>query len=276
MPLYMDIHEVPGVKPEDVANAHRGDMQVQSSLGVVYHKYWLNEAAGKIYCLCTAPNIAAAEEVHRKAHGLIADRIIEVTPELAEAFMGNAEVNDDGAAVISGSSANERDPGIRTILFTDIVDSTALTQRLGDELAMEIIAEHDRVVRGALAEQMGREVKHTGDGIMAAFLSSVSAIRCGIQIQRELEAYSENHQAHRLHVRIGIAVGEPVERNNDLFGSTVQLAARLCAHAQAAQILVSNAVTELCLGKSLDFQDMGEILPKGFERPIHVHAVSWR
>ncbi|MGH8373287.1 MAG: nickel-binding protein [Gammaproteobacteria bacterium] len=275
MPMYMDIHDVPGVKPEDVANAHTADMQIQGQYGVEYHKYWLNEETGKIFCLCSAPNAEAAKEVHRKAHGLVADRIIEVTPEIAEAFMGNPEIDPAGAAVLPNVAGSERDSGIRSVLFTDIVGSTNMTQQLGDERAMEVLAVHDEIVRGALAENSGREVKHTGDGIMAVFLSAAAAIRCGINVQQELHIYRDSKRGHPLQVRIGVAAGEPVERHNDLFGSTVQLAARLCSHAEPAQILVANVVAELCLGKGLSFNDMGLISPKGFEEPVHVRAVDW-
>jgi class 3 adenylate cyclase len=75
-------------------------------------------------------------------------------------------------------------------------------------------------------------------------------------------------------VRIGLAAGEPVERNNDLFGSAVQLAARLCAQAEPAQVLLSNAVVELCLGKRLVFRDLGTMSLKGFDQPVHVHTVA--
>jgi len=75
-------------------------------------------------------------------------------------------------------------------------------------------------------------------------------------------------------VRIGMAAGEPIEHHNDLFGSTVQLAARLCSHADPEQILVSNAVAELCLGKALPFKDLGRVPLKGFEQPVHVHSLS--
>ena len=76
-------------------------------------------------------------------------------------------------------------------------------------------------------------------------------------------------------VRIGAAAGEPVEHHSDLFGSTVQLAARLCSHALPEQILVSNVVAELCLGKGLPFQDLGEVTLKGFDQPVRAHAVEW-
>jgi class 3 adenylate cyclase len=271
MPMFMDIHTIPGITREDLAKAHEADMKIQARFGVEYHKYWMNETTGKVYCLCTAPDAGAAESVHRESHGAEADRIIEVTPDLAEAFMGAAEADPQGAAMLPGNSS--RDSGIRTVLFTDIVGSTDMTQRLGDEVAMEVLAVHDQIVRGALAVTGGREIKHTGDGIMAAFLSAASAIRCGLNVHQELARHSSQSPDRPLKVRIGLAAGEPVERQNDFFGSTVQLAARLCAYAEPQQILVSNVVAELCLGKGLAFRDLGVVSLKGFEQPVHVHTV---
>ena len=115
----MDIHEVPGgVSAEDVAKAHAQDVKVQNKYGVHYHKYWVNEKEGKIFCLCHAPNAEAAKQVHREAHGLVAEKVIQVEPEVADLFMGGSEVNPDGAVVLPGGAADNRDPGIRTILFT--------------------------------------------------------------------------------------------------------------------------------------------------------------
>jgi class 3 adenylate cyclase len=82
-----------------------------------------------------------------------------------------------------------------------------------------------------------------------------------------LAQYEQEDKGVPIQVRIGAAAGEPVENHMDLFGSTVQLAARLCALAQPAQSLVSNVVAELCIGKGLAFRDLGEVSIKGFERP---------
>jgi len=271
MPMYMDIHEIDGATADAVAKAHAADMEVQKKYGVEYHKYWLNESCGKIFCLCSAPDAEAANRVHREAHGLLAEKIIEVAPEIAEGFLGGSEINSAGAAIVPGGSEDHRDPGIRTVLFTDIVGSTELTQRLGDEAAMQMLEIHDRIVRDALNALGGREVKHTGDGIMASFFSAVAAARCKARIHLAL-AEPEN-QSIPIKVRIGAAAGEPVENHQDLFGTTVQLAARLCAQAQPEQSLVTNVVAELCLGKGLTFQDMGEVSLKGFAQPVKVHAL---
>jgi hypothetical protein len=79
MPLYMDIHRnVEGLTPEAVADAHKKDLEVQDEYGVKYHRYWYNDETGEVFCLAEAPNKEAAEAVHREAHGLTADEIIEV------------------------------------------------------------------------------------------------------------------------------------------------------------------------------------------------------
>jgi class 3 adenylate cyclase len=276
MPTYMDIHEIPGgITADEVAKAHAHDAAVEGKYGVHYHKYWVNERAGKIFCLCEAPNAEAAMQVHREAHGQVAEKIIQVEPDVADLFLGGSEVNSAGAVLLPGGAADARDPGIRTVLFTDIVESTSLTQTLGDDVAMELLQIHDSVVRDALKALNGREVKHTGDGIMASFVSAAAAVRCAAQIQRGLAQRAGEQNNHPVRVRIGGAAGEPVEHGNDIFGSTVQLAARLCSHAEPEQIVVSSVVADLCIGKGLMFRALGEVSLKGFDQPVHAHSVEW-
>lgn len=275
MPLYLDIHDLHGpVNREDLAKAHAADLEVEKKYGVNYMKYWANETRGKVFCLVHAPNREAANRVHKEAHGLMAEKMIEVDPDMADGFLGGGHIDPAGAVLLPGAATAERDPAIRTILFTDIVESTAMTQAIGDEAAMEVLNLHNNIVRTALAESGGREVKHTGDGIMASFISAAGAMKCATQIQRELARHEKNRD-RAVKLRIGAAAGEPVEDHNDLFGCTVQLAARLCAHAEPEQILVSNAVVELCLGKKFLFQEAGEFSLKGFGHPVRAHAVLW-
>jgi class 3 adenylate cyclase len=270
--MFIDIHDIPGATPEAVAQAHALDVQIQDKFGVNYFKYWLNEKNGKVFCLCTAPTAEAAHAVHMAAHQLGAARIMEVTPEMADAFMGAAEIDGSGAALLPGSG--EHDTGTRTVLFTDIVGSTDMTGRLGDEAAMTIVEAHDRIVREALAATGGREVKHTGDGIMSVFHSAASAIRCAMKIQHDIGQYAVEHPESAFQLRIGAASGEPVERDRDFFGVAVQLAARLCAHAEPQQILMSSTVAELCRGKSLPITDHGVVTLKGFAEPVRAHRVA--
>ena len=101
MPLYMDIHNLPeGTTAEDVAKAHAKDMETQRKYGVEYSKYWVNEKEGKIFCLCHAPSAEAAVQVHKEAHGLIADQLIQVDEAMADLLMGAGEINTAGAALL--------------------------------------------------------------------------------------------------------------------------------------------------------------------------------
>jgi class 3 adenylate cyclase len=272
VPLYMDIHTVDGVTADDVAKAHFKDVEVQGKYGVEYLKYWLNEDCNKLFCLVEAPDAESARCVHEEAHGLAAEKLIEVDPDLVESFMGNAPPNEVGAALQFGSK--RRDSGVRTILFTDIVGSTEMADRHGDDAAVAMLRTHDAIVRKALKDNSGREVKHTGDGIMAAFMSPASAVRAACQMQADLRAHVGDGTGLPVVIRIGISAGEPVEDAEDLFGCSVQLAARLCAKAEPGQILVSNVVAGLCIGKGLKFTDLGECELKGFDHPIETHAVE--
>lgn len=273
MPLYMDIHTVdPATTWEDVAQAHLKDVEVQGNYDVDYKKYWYNRDCGKLFCLVEAPNAEAAHCVHNEAHGLTAEKLIEVDPALVDGFMGHSPVNSVGAALMPGE--DQRDSGVRAVMFTDIVGSTEITSKFGDDAAVMLLKAHNEIVRSALKDNRGAEVKHTGDGIMACFLSAAKAVRSARQIQEAIERRNAEGIGHLLTVRIGISAGEPVEDADDLFGSTVQLAARLCASAKPGEVLVSSVITDLCLGKGLMFQDAGSRELKGFEQPVHTHAVQ--
>ena len=160
-----------------------------------------------------------------------------------------------------------------TILFTDMENSTAFTQRLGDAEAQELVRRHNTIVRDALGAHAGNEIKHTGDGIMASFSSASGALECAVAIQRSIAGQPED-QAFR--VRIGLNAGEPVAEDKDLFGTAVQLAARICAHARPGEILASNVVRELSAGKGFLFSDLGETELRGFEDPVRVYELRWR
>jgi class 3 adenylate cyclase len=266
VPLYMDRHDAAGASARDLADAHAADVGVQHKHGVRYLTYWFDDDAGSVFCLAEGPNRAAVEDVHREAHGLMATSVIEVEPGPVAAFLGTPPRHPVGEAYV--------DSAVRAVLFTDIVNSTALTQLLGDDASMALVREHDRIVRESLGRFEGREVKHTGDGIMASFSSVSAAVEAAITVQR---AFSDRNASAetRVDLRIGISAGEPVSEGNDLFGATVQLAARLCAHCPPGRITVSIAVRELCLGKRLEFGDGGSLTLKGFAEPTPCYDVAW-
>lgn len=223
-----------------------------------------------------APSPDAAEAVHRESHGILPNKIIEIDEEMAKQFMGESEPTDMGGVLLSDGPSSAHDGGTRTILFTDIEGSTALTNRLGDSAAMDILHAHNEIVRESLKKLNGREVKHTGDGIMSSFNSVTDGVKCAIAIQREVAIHNEKPVLEAFTVRIGISAGEPVEESDDLFGVSVQLAARACAHANSGQIIVSTVISLLCVGKLFEFLDLGEIRLKGFENPIQLLELRWQ
>ena len=163
--------------------------------------------------------------------------------------------------------------GPLTILFTDIEGSTALTQRLGDAKAQELVRAHNVIVRDALRAHGGSEIKHTGDGIMASFPSASSALECAVAIQRAVEARNKDDE---LGIHIGLNAGEPVAEDADLFGTAVQLARRICDQAEGGEILASDVVRQLVAGKGFLFADRGDVALRGFEDPVRLYEVRWR
>jgi len=162
----------------------------------------------------------------------------------------------------------------RTVLFTDIEGSTALTQRLGDVKARDVLREHERIVRDALKAHGGSEVKTMGDGFMASFSSATRALECAIAIQQAFAARNESAPEPIL-VRVGLNAGEPIAEEEDLFGTAVNLAARICSRAEAGQILAPVVVRELAAGKPFMFADLGETELRGFEDPVRLYEVRW-
>jgi class 3 adenylate cyclase len=268
MPLYMDRHEVPeGASPVDIAEAHLRDLETQSKYGVDYITYWFDHRSGGGFCLVEGPSVEAVEAVHREAHGMVGGKVIEVDPAAVEGFLGAIHRPAAGEEFVATA--------FRAILFTDLVGSTPLTQRLGDRDAMRIIRAHDAIVDEAIRSGGGRRVKHTGDGVMASFTSVSRSVEAAIAIQRGVVQHNDGDEVP-FDVRVAVSAGEPVTENDDLFGAAVQLAARVCSSCEGGRILVSNAVRELCLGKGLPFEDEGYVELRGFDEPMRIFSVAWQ
>jgi class 3 adenylate cyclase len=268
----MDIHRLERVTHGDVEKGHLSDLEAADRYGVRYLKYWFNEAHGHVFCLIEAPNRDAAVACHIGTP--VPDTIIEVQAADIAGFLGAGPTTPLGAA-LSEDSTKAFDGGVRAILFTDIEGSTEILDRLGDAKMVELLHEHDAIIRVALSRWNGRQVKHTGDGVMAAFTTASSGVSCAIDIQSAFARREAPAGVKPVRLRIGLSAGEPVEDGADLFGTAVHLAARTCAQAKGGQILVSTAVAELCRGKNIAFVDYGDVALKGFAHPVRLHEVKW-
>ncbi|NQV55112.1 MAG: adenylate/guanylate cyclase domain-containing protein [Rhodospirillales bacterium] len=201
-----------------------------------------------------------------------------------EAMQGQLRGNANSALMLENAleewttrkSGEPTSAGTVAVMFTDIVGSTAITQAHGDAAAQEVVRTHNRIVRAALTTYQGREVKHTGDGIMASFYNSAHAVEAAIYIQNKVTQDNANNPAVPLGVKIGINTGEPIVEDDDLFGSTVQLAARIVDKAENYQIFISETVKGICQGKSFQIESRGMRELKGFKEPMAVYEVNWR
>jgi class 3 adenylate cyclase len=267
MPYYMDRHELAGATAADVAAVHMQDLLIQDQYGVKYVNYWFDYEAQHAFCLAKGPTQEAVEAVHLASHGLVATEVIEVDESAVRRFMGGIVEHPAGEPYVATA--------FRAILFTDLEGSTGLTQQLGDAGAMAVLRRHDAIVRAALERTGGTEVKHTGDGIMASFRSVVGAIEAAVSIQRGF-AEAETAGDMPIGVRIGLAAGEPVTDRDDLFGTAVQLAARLSSRAGGRTILVAGVVRDLASGKGFRFGVTRSIRLKGFDESVRACEVVWR
>jgi len=271
MPIYLDRHDVEGVTEKAVAQAHLKDMEHQEKHHANFLTYWCDPRRGSIFCLVDAPDKESLIMVHKNAHGLLPGEIIEVTLSDIQAFMGRT-TDPKPVKSKSGEESIPRESGFRSILFSDLKGSTKMSATIGDKAAMELLDIHDKIIRGALATYGGHEVKHTGDGLMASFRDAVRSVKCAVAIQMAFQEFNSGHPPTPLKVRIGINAGEPVERNNDLFGLTVQLASRVCGQSKPGQTLVSGVLKVLCgeANNNLKFADGGKIHFKGIDNPIQL------
>ncbi len=166
-------------------------------------------------------------------------------------------------------------PSLITFVFTDIVGSTAMTQKLGNAGAQKAVRAHNDAVRSAIKAQKGREVKHTGDGIMATFPSPAAAVAGSIAMQRAVAAHNSKNPNIQVQIRIGINAGEAVEEENDFFGAAVQMTARICDKASTGNIWVSQAIVDACKGQKFGFIPRGGFDMKGIQGRKPLYEVGW-
>jgi DNA-binding NarL/FixJ family response regulator/class 3 adenylate cyclase len=157
-----------------------------------------------------------------------------------------------------------------TILFTDIVGSTSLFEHHGDDEADTLRREHFNTLRTPIAEHGGREVKSTGDGLMVAFSSAVAAVRCAMDMQRAAAG-------GELALSIGLDAGEPIPEGEDLYGTPVIVASRLCDTAGAGEILASEVVCRVAGARIAEqIQPVGAMRLRGVEQRVGAAQVRWR
>jgi len=181
----------------------------------------------------------------------------------------------DWAEVERPDLARVTPDGRVVILFSDIEESTALNERIGDRAWVKLISAHDKLVSDLVQRRSGHVVKSQGDGFMIAFARAEQAVRCGIDLQRALRRDANRKRHEEIHVRIGIHMGRSVRRGDDLFGRNVAMAARVAAQASGGEILVSQPVRDaLSDSDGIRFDGGRDVELKGFSGTYRLFAVE--
>ena len=159
------------------------------------------------------------------------------------------------------------------IMFSDIEESTALNERIGDRSFVKMIEAHDRQVRRLVRANDGHVIKSQGDGFMVAFADPAAAVSCGVEMQRALQRDAKKLRNNSIRVRIGIHMGKSVRRGDDLFGRNVAMAARVASQADGGEILVSEPVRN-AVGGEQQFDGGRDAELKGFAGTHRLYAVA--
>ena len=276
MPLFLDIHsfdtDLPPLK--DIYEIHKIDLMEAMKYEAEIPKYYINYQSKKAFCVIDANSREEAIKVHNQT--MLADNIIQVEPVMLDMFLGGGGVNQYDAATMKSDQGEEQlDTGYRIILFTDLVGSTEMTHALGDEDAMQLLRKHNAIIRKQLMSYDGREVKHTGDGIMASFYNADKALDFAVRVQEEFFNFNKSNDSYdELEIKIGFHCGHPVEEDNDLFGAPVQIASRVCDHAKPNQVLLTEETKSHCKGENHKMNHLEDANLKGVDKLIALYEVS--
>ena len=168
--------------------------------------------------------------------------------------------------------------GTVTIMFSDIEGSTAMADRLGDTKFMEVLREHNAIIRKQIEAFGGFEVKSEGDGFMVAFQSAGKALACASAIQKALaerNGKGETGNGETVRVRIGLHAGEVIKEGEDFFGRNVIMAARVASQAHGGEILASSVLKALVEGSDVSWGEQRTVELKGLSGKHEIWAVAW-
>lgn len=174
------------------------------------------------------------------------------------------------AALGVTGARQDRPRARRVILFTDLVESTSLNAAEGDEVFLQLMRVHDRLVRSSLRRHDGVEFKHTGDGLAAWFRSPRQAVRCALSLQDELTSALHANSRGEVRLRCGMAAGAPIDNDGDIFGLAVAKAARICAQAGPGMVLVSDDIPPSVDDDTVRFDSRGHVQLKGLPEPTNL------
>jgi AraC-like DNA-binding protein len=236
MPIYMDLHIAPGVTAKEVAEAHYHDVLIEGKFKCKCITYWYDEKEGQVFCLINAPDKDSVVQMHSAAHGLIPHEIIEVNPNVVEAFLGRIKDPEKQSTEEPLNIFSE--PALRVIMFIKTIDAKLLRHRHGDDNAVHMLTNFNNAIRENLEDFRGRLVD-SPDNFIISFVSAAQAIDYVLRIRKVLHEDFE-----KIGARIGMDCGMPVQKNNELFGAAIELAKNLCWIAASGEIVISQKISD--------------------------------
>ena len=234
MPLYMDRHDGLDATAKSLAEAHQLDLQVQNKFGCKAHTYWYDEGKQIAFCLIEAPDKKAVEDMHRNSHGLVGNQIIEVQSDIVEHFLGR--ISDP--ATINHTEKFINETAFRAILYIDckrILTNSSDPKKPETGLSKIL----NEVIRPALNEFDGIEIKMNNEGMMSSFTSVTKSLNCAMKIQKRISEMNKKSKGCKIVASIGLSTGYPVTNDDNFFGETVMLAKRLSEIANGHNIVLS-------------------------------------
>lgn len=238
MPIYMDAHIVPGVKAKEVAKAHHQDMMLQEEFGCKCMTYWVDEQRETIFCLVDAADKDAVRNLHNKAHGMVPNKIIEVSSSVVQSFLGR--IYDPENVTIEDGLRIFNEASYRFLLLIRTEDHVLLRHQSGQD-ADNLIKRYHEMVKNTGIIYKGAEAEHSGDDFIFSFTSASGALACAAAVQKNISATDKK----TLGLSIALHGGEPVESSNELFGDTLSFARLLSQIISTDQVALSSSVKEM-------------------------------
>ncbi len=252
MPIFMDLHIVPGVNAKSVAEAHSRDVYLEKEHNCKCLTYWIDELRGHVFCLIDAPDKETVYELHNRSHGLLPHKIIEVQNDFVESFLGRITDPESGKYTDTGLLMLD-DTSFRIIMTVNTTDSVLLHYKLGLEEAVKKVELQNTIIRDVITRQSGKEALHTGQEIIGSFISAEKAVACALAIQQQFKELSDSPFSIRIHA------GEPVSQNDKLFGDSLQFLRDLSIIKQDEPVIITSGVKEL-IAKDMYHKNAGELL----------------
>ncbi|NCO64556.1 MAG: DUF4242 domain-containing protein [Flavobacteriales bacterium] len=242
MPVYMDLHIVPGISAKDAAQAHYEDLKVQDQYGCKCMTYWVDENRESAFCLIEAPDKEAVIQMHNKAHSLIPHEIIQVDSKIVEAFLGRIHDPTFFSELINPEIKIFNDPAFRIILICKTLDLQFAYMKFGNDKAKQIVNEFKNIFKTTIESFNGSEVKFRNDLNIGSFVSVSQALKCALSLNRNL-----NLSKDLTDFKISLHAGTPVEGSESIFGSTIQFAEDLCLVSSRSKVILSPLIKDLCM-----------------------------